>query len=314
VQEALHKLPGTLRGIYANTLEGVSPGDRKFVREALFWLCFAKRPVTLAELNEAIVLEESYTVLDDDSMLVSPQILLQICRGLIDLERGWVSLAHSSIRDFLTSDWIRSSNIPYFSMDPSTADKSAMQKCLSYLCLDNFRCGYAASTEVVRKRFEKNPFVRYAAEYWAAHGSSCNFDDTDRYLVNRLFDTTRLPRRGNFGVWVQTLIPEADYRDIEATQPLYYAASYGLIPVVKAILESHPELDIDAPGGRRGSTPLFVACWRHQYNVVELLLQAGADPYIVDPSTADTVFSFARLYGLSRLETILLKYKKINYV
>ena len=289
-------------------LERVSLGDRKFVREALFWLSFAKRPLTLAELNEAVVLDETYTVLEDDSMLVSPRILLQICQGLIDLDMEWLNLAHSSIKEFLTSEWIRSSKVRYFSLNPSIADKALMRKCLSYLCLDNFQCGYTISNHLVRKRLETNPLLRYAAHFWAIHGASCNLDDDDRHLVNRLFETKRLPRRGNFGLWVQTLLPEAHYEEIKATQPLYYAASFGLIPVVKAILESDSNLEIDEPGGRNMSTPLFVACWRQQYEVVELLLRAGADPDIVDPSTGCTALSFARWRDFHYLETILTKY------
>lgn len=276
-------------------LERVSPSDQKIVRAALSWLCFTNWPLTLAQLNEAVVLDESDTVLEDDSMLVSPLILLQLCQGLIDLDMQTVNLAHASIKEFLTSEWILSSKVRYFSLDPSTADKTMMRKCLSYLCLDNFRCGYTTSRGLVWKRLKTNPLLRYAAEFWAIHATSCNLDDTDRHLINRFFDTKRLPRRGNFGLWVQTLIPEADCADIEATQPLYYAASFGLIAVVKTILESDPDVKIDAPGGRRRSTPLFVACWRRHYKVAELLLRAGADPHIEDPSTGLTVFSITSL-------------------
>ena len=94
-------------------------------------------------------------------------------------------------------------------------------------------------------------------------------------------------------MWVQTLVPETDTRTIDNTEPLYYAASFGLVPVVKAILASDPNVNINARGGRFNSPSLFVACWRRNYEVAEILLKAGADPRAPDFSTGDwhTVFT-----------------------
>jgi ankyrin repeat protein len=301
-------MPGTLRDTYVNILERITPSDWELSRKALFWLSFAKRSLTLRELNEAVVLEETCTVFDDDLELVSPRILLQICQGLITQdESGRVNLAHVSIKDFLTSEWIRSSSVQYFSLDHATADKTIMRHCLTYLCLDNFRSGYECSIDLIAAREHERPFLEYAAQFWATHGGSCDFDGHDCQLINKLFDSRYLPHRGNFGVWVQTLVPEVDIESIETTQPLYYAASYGLVPVVKAILASEPPVDVDARGGRFRSTPLFVACWRGNYEVAELLLQAGADPYLVDPGSDSTVFSLLKRRGFSRLQAILPK-------
>ncbi|KAJ5092536.1 hypothetical protein NUU61_007406 [Penicillium alfredii] len=312
MREALRNLPGTLRETYASILERIAPSDWLFAREALFWLSFAKRPLTLRELNEAVVLGETTTVLDDDMTLVSPHVILQICQGFITRDRtGKVNLAHSSVKDFLTSEWIRSSRVQYFSLDPSTADSTIMRKCLSYLCLENLRSGYRPSPILAMQRLQEYPFLEYAAQYWALHGASCKFEDRDRQMVNRFFETKHLPQRGNFGAWVQTLIPEADIAHIETTHPLYYAASFGLVSVVRAILDSDPDIDVDAPGGRFGSTPLFVACWRSNYEVARLLLSVGANPNILDASSGLTSFSLARLKRhrplAGILETALVK-------
>lgn len=64
---------------------------------------------------------------------------------------------------------------------------------------------------------------------------------------------------------------------------------------------------MDARGGRYGSTPLFAACWRGNYETAELLLQAGADPYLVDNSSALTIFSLHKSTQFSRLLANLAK-------
>ncbi|KAJ6439052.1 Ankyrin repeat-containing domain protein [Purpureocillium lavendulum] len=279
--------------------------DQKLVREALLWLSFAKRPLTLCELNEAVVFEESYTSIDDYNLLISSRVIPRISKGLIELDNDQVYLAHSSIKELLTSDWIRGSKVRYFALDSGTAHKNVMRKCISYLCLDYFRCGYKTSDNLISDCLIKDrPLLEYAAHFWAVHGTSYNLDGADRRLITQLFHTERLPQKGNFGFWVQILIPDAGPEDIATTQPLYYAASFGLVPVVKAILGSVPNLELDSPGGRYGSTPLFVACWRRQYEVVKLLLEAGANTNVVDPSSGHTVFSFAMEYD-DHLEHLL---------
>ncbi|KAJ6437021.1 Ankyrin repeat-containing domain protein [Purpureocillium lavendulum] len=291
IYQALRALPGSLQDIYATILDRISLADQKLVRDALSWLSFAKRPLTLRELNEAVVFEESYTAIDEGNLLISSRILPRISQGLIELDNDQVYLAHSSIKEFLTSDWIRDSKVRYFGLDSETAHKDIMRKCISYLCLDYFRCGYATSDSLVSDCLVKaRPLLEYAAYFWA---------------------TERLPQKGNFGFWVQILIPDADPEDLAVTQPLYYAASFGLVPVVNAILDSVPDLEIDSPGGRHGSTPLFVACWRRQYDVVKLLLKAGANSYVVDPSSGHTVYSFAMQYD-HHLEALLAEYAPHN--
>lgn len=268
------------------------------MRRALFWLSFAYRPLKIDELNEAVVIDGSTSVLGDDMRLVSPQILLQISQGLITQDKsGNVSLAHSSVRDFLASDWIRSSRVRGFGLDPSKADTIIMRQCLAYLCLDNFRSGYVSSTRLALKRIQDHPFLKYAAQLWALHAETCVFGTRDWHLLSRFFNSRRLPRRGNFGVWVQALIPNVEISNIDVTEPLYYAASFGLVPVVRAILASDPDIDVDAPGGRTGATALFIACFRRSYEVVDMLVLAGADVDFVDKDSHCSVRKLAARDG-----------------
>jgi ankyrin repeat protein len=106
---------------------------------------------------------------------------------------------------------------------------------------------------------------------------------------------------------MEALIPGVNPSIIENTEPLYYAASFGMTSVVKAILVSDPGLDINAPGGRVGATPLFAACWRHNYDVAETLLKAGADPKIADPGTGVSVLGLARMSNFLPVRDLLLR-------
>lgn len=251
-----------------------------------------------------MVLDEDCTTLDQEMMLFPRDILLQICQGLISVDQaGHVNLAHSSVKEFLTSDWIRSSRVSHFALDATSADARIMRKCLTYLCLDNFKDGY----HEFKKQTKVRSFLYYAAYFWPIHGTHCEFGSSERALINRFFATKSLPRRGNFGVWIEALIPGVNPSIIRTTEPLYYAASFGMVSVVKAILASDPSININAPGGRTGATPLFAACWRRNYEVAEVLLKAGADPSKIDPGTGISVLGMARLGNYLDIRDLLVR-------
>ncbi|KAJ6021911.1 hypothetical protein N7540_007415 [Penicillium herquei] len=314
MRQALETLPGTLRETYVSKLEEIAREDWEIARNALFWLSFAKEPLRLSALNEIVVLDETKMALDEDAMIVSPQILLRICQGLISQDRnGFVSLEHPSVKEFLTSDWIKSSRVQYFSLDSRMADLKAMHICLTYLCLNNFKGGCLTYLEKPSRLFKDHPFMLYAANLWPYHGVSCNFGNDHQYMIQKLFSTRSLPGGGNYGVWVQALLRSRDAASqidpaaIQRTHPLYYAASFGMVPVVKAIIENDLDLDIDAPGGRVGATPLWIASVRFNFEVVEILLQEGADPEISDPGTWLNVLELAELQSHQGLQAILAR-------
>jgi hypothetical protein len=302
MRQALKNLPSTLRETYANMLERIAPDDWKIAHEALFWLSFAKQPLTLKSLNEIVVMDETSITLDEDMMLVPPHIILEICQGLISEDQdGYLNLAHASVKDFLTSDWIRSSRVQYFSLDPTTAELKAMHNCLKYLCLDNFAKGYLTCPENPAKLRDDHPFMAYAANLWPQHGAACGFGGVEQDMVHKFFATRSLPGRGNYGTWLQVLLRTTaasstnDAVAIDGTHPLYYAASFGMVPVVEYILASEPDIDINAPGGRVRATAVWIASLRFNFEVVDILLRAGADPSIRDPGSGLNVLDLLRM-------------------
>ncbi|KAJ5735532.1 uncharacterized protein N7483_000657 [Penicillium malachiteum] len=306
MRQALESLPGTLRETYVSKLEEIAREDWEIARNALFWLSFVKEPLRLSALNEIVVIDETNMALDEDAMI----ILLRICRGLIFQDRnGFVSLEHPSVKEFLTSDWIKSSRVQYFSLDSRTGDLKAMHICLTYLCLDNFKGGCLTYLGNPSRLFKDHPFMLYAANLWPYHGVSCNFGNDPYYMVQKLFSTRSLPGGDNYGALLRSsdAASQIDPAAIQRTHPLYYAASFGMVPVVKAIIENDLDLDIDAPGGRVGATPLCIASVRFNFEVVEIILQEGADPEISDPGTWLNVFELSELQSHQGLQAILTR-------
>ena len=275
-------LPDTLNTSYAGILSRIPAADRLLAREALLWLSFSSRPLKLTELCEAIALRDGESTIDDECRLHQEDAILEICRGLIESHHGIVSLAHSSVKIFLCSDWIFQSSVDYFTIQVSEVHRTLMHKCLQYLSLDEFRTGYCTDSDALNTRSQAYPLLIYAAQSWPVHAKSLAFNSWDRETIMRFLSTRHLHHGGNYASWVQVLLPEQDVHTILRTQPLYYAASFGLLSVVKLILEVDRVIDVDARGGRYNSTPLFVTCFRSHFDVARILLHAGADPNLLD--------------------------------
>jgi uncharacterized protein len=73
--------------------------------------------------------------------------------------------------------------------------------------------------------------------------------------------------------------------DIVATQPLMAAVQAGDLAQARSLITSGADLDAKSPvlaNGNDGQTPLLVACFLGHAEIVAALLEAGANPRIVD--------------------------------
>jgi len=297
VRRALADMPNDLNESYERILRQLnSEASRrkcyeKYMRRTLLWLCFATRPLRLAELSEAIVVEEDDTGLDSDLRLRDPQILLSLGQGLFDYDRatGLITLGHSSIKTFLTSESIHRSCVANFALDELEVHGTIMRNCLTYLRFKCFEIEVGRSIHSYTSLASEYPFLAYAAHSWPLHIRSS--DGTCWSQIATFLATRRMPNGGNYGFWIQFIAGGLSPDVVRETSPLYYAASFGYDMLVSAILSFEKPLNLEQPGGRYGSTALQVACFRRQLKSVELLVEAGANPFSPDGSGLDGGFS-----------------------
>jgi hypothetical protein len=264
IEQALYNLPTDINEIYVQILLSIPESDRHLAQESLFAVLIALRPLTLAELGEAAVFSrhDKDIDIDDDMRLPDPVVLIDICQGLIELDAqsNTVVLAHSSVRTFLTSTYIKDSKADWYGYTVAGIHDTMANKCLNYLMLDAFKSGVCDEADLEIK-LQAYPFLSYAAKYWPMHARLTQKTLWSTSTMINFCNSHHLPNGGNFSAWVQILIPDAPTYQILNTQPLYYAASYGLTDLVRTLLSSK-STDIEAPGGRFESSPLHVAVFR----------------------------------------------------
>jgi hypothetical protein len=281
LKRAINHLPSSLEGSYLRILNSIAEEDVAFAKRALLWLAHAPTPLSLTELAEAVILEPGFDFLDADSKLNDPNDVIDICRSLVAFNplSKTARIAHHSVREFLTERLDQTSE---FYIPVHMSHRTIAEACLSYLLLDEFAAGplYLAD---FRRTLAQFPLLRYAAQNWPFHVQMSGAELELLPLIRKLMTTNANPK---FFFWLQVVLYDSRHgyltpgAELGDARPLYYAASYGLTETVRSLVQAGANLDECA--GRYGGTALHAAVWRKQPEILDILLDAGADPTIKD--------------------------------
>ncbi|MCJ1405083.1 hypothetical protein MMC11_008309 [Xylographa trunciseda] len=276
IHDALIALPPTLDKTYEDLLCRIDIEDRQIARDILELLSFAFEPMNLNRICEFLQITSGMAVLDHDKKLTDPKDVLSICGSLLSYQYEEVALAHHSVKTYLESNL--QGRVEYFRFSEIEAHHSLALKCVNYLSMDAFSDGPSASQSLLKKRMTKFPFLRYAARNWALHTNKVPKLEGSLWTSVKALLFSSESGRGNFLAWIQVMIPTS--KNARTTPPLYYAASYGMLPVVRYLLDAGVSTEI--PGGRCNATPINIAAYRGHAEVVQELLDHGADPLVRD--------------------------------
>jgi hypothetical protein len=312
-------LPKSLDETYERILSNIDEAHQLEVMKTLQALTVSVDHLILDQVVEilAVDLDSAPPRFEPDARLLDSRSILSMCSSLVTTFRPsiWINkkenppalrLAHASVADYLTERTTTTG----FHFSKSSARQYLAQTCLVYLLNPEFSDGHNRSE--FDYRLSAYPFLRHAALYWpmyldAEEGPAEQLNSKTKELIKALFDTRFLPKGGNYACWVGQLIPSSSDSVIQNTIPLYYAASFGLVEVVRFLLEAEPDMDIDTLGGRASSSPLHVAVFRDHIEVAKVLLAKGADPNL--PNMFDEPpIEWANITGNMEMVQLLLDY------
>lgn len=128
----------------------------------LTWLSFSVRPLTLAELQEALSIsiegnDPSAWTFDDATWAVK-----EVCLGLVnvDLDQRAVYLSHQSVPEYLMD--VRHDFFP-------TGLQDVARTCISLLNDPDVQAALCEDPATLTAQVKRRPFLRYAAENWGHH-------------------------------------------------------------------------------------------------------------------------------------------------
>ncbi len=289
IRKTLNELPETLDDTYERTLKEIPKEKRQHTLRLFQCLVAAIRPLCVEELAEIFAIEfdqDAARNLTEGWRPENPEeAVLSACSTLItviDNDEGSkiVQFSHFSVKEFLTSDRLRTSevgSICHYHIPLNAAHTILAQACLTVLLqLDE---------KIDKKRLATFPLAFYAAQHWFSHAKYEDVAPQFQEAMEELFNPSK-PYLASW-VWIhdvdrspKTIDTLPDHPSVPEATSLYYAMSCGLCGPAKCLISTHGE-DVNAKCGAHG-TPLHAASRNGHLDAVSLLLDHGADVNITN--------------------------------
>ena len=274
IKTALKDSSKALDETYESALQSISSENVQDASRLLQWLCFCARPMTALELVEVIAVDLDRLVFDPELRYIEVQNLLKTCGPLIKLEapkNPWqkmnpetevVQFCHESVRAYLVSNRLREFRI-HFDLTNVSANACIAKTCLIYIIHVNSFDGNLNSLDLV----PIFPLLQYALREWPRHYRKVIGRDQQEELDKLAYKLPSLEKAFRmYELWFAA--------SFEVISPIYYSCLSGITGVVSMLLEEG--IDPDEPPFGRWGTALGAACHAGHEDVVELLVEHGA--------------------------------------
>ena len=280
IRKALNELPTTLDDTYERALQGIPKEKRQHAHRLFHCLVGAIRPLRAEELAEIFAIDfESNAIsnlMEDWRPENAEEAVLSTCSTLIsvieDHDTRIVQFSHFSVKEFLTSDRLRCSevgNIYQYHVPLDSAHTILARACLATLLqLDE---------NVDNDHLEPFPLALYAAQNWVKHAKYEDVAARVQDAMESLFD----PTKPHLAAWVRVHDVDSGsnlYCNRPAVSPqesaLYYAVLCGFSGMADYLITHADSVIAEF---RRSGYPLHAASDAGHTELVYLLLQHNAD-------------------------------------
>ncbi|KAJ7193741.1 ankyrin repeat-containing domain protein [Mycena pura] len=295
-KEALQHLASDLRHTYneaMNRIYSQSDDERQLAHQALTWVAYVKRSLSVKELQEALAIEPDTTALDSDN-IIDIEFILSVCAGLITVDEkiSVVRLIHYTTQEYLDS--IQSHQFPQ-------AQTEIVSACLTYMSYNEFSALPDQSEELLIQ----HPLLSYAqyclqhavgqpeleledqlilfleqASRWKHFWFSCSQANLATPWERGCSDISPLSisAAANLQAIVTSLLKQ-DISKKDKAVALYEASLRGYLNVAQLLVQNG--VDINMTTSTRYGTALQAACVDGHADVAQLLIEHGADVHIV---------------------------------
>ncbi|KAJ6789768.1 hypothetical protein PWT90_06473 [Aphanocladium album] len=321
LQAVIDKVPAGLEHLYERNwdrIQSLEPEESERVYAMLRWITFAVRPLSVAELTEALLIDLSCDAIRRDEMPDS------LDDDYIDNEILRISASLLEVRKSVTDGNVSSQTVhfthfsakQYFIMRISEKMDTLMvneklRSSVEVACSNELavKCLHYISMPRVWQSLDDDPhsiyraFLNYAANAWYQHAAVSDHDAVVQNLNE--FLTRKGPAWKSWRVWFD-LQQAADDEPFEAVdeEPLYYAARFNLIETVKYLIQIG-RCDVNKSTQRSGDTILQTASGYGHLEMAMVLLEAGADVLVPGNRGWTALHEAARLGHLQLLELLL---------
>lgn len=169
---AVKTLPPGLPETYKRALDRLSVSNDRYdiAIKALTWLLYCVRPLTLAEVALAAVIDPE-SGFDEEYELDEPERLLNYCGSLVKFNAATniVEISHISVSQFLTSRMLPDASVNPHYVDEHKGQLLILKTCFAWLSSSSFTTRSGDILTDIDRRF-RTDFSSYAVYEWPAHG------------------------------------------------------------------------------------------------------------------------------------------------
>ncbi|KAH7207392.1 hypothetical protein DER44DRAFT_615563, partial [Fusarium oxysporum] len=323
LQHAIEDTPTGLNDLYDHNwtrITQLKEWEKKRAFALLRWTAFALRPLTVCEITEAVLIVESEDLLLEDlpdavdDHYVNTEIV-GLCGPLVEVRNDpsnpsagqrTVHLPHFSIKQYLLyrlpmPGWI------FHNHRLQTSHEKSQNTVLAKACLQ-----YVSLCQVWDGALHDSPhqlgvsFRRYAATTWHQHVSSGLRNDAVILRLCMGFLSRDNPTWDSWRTLIDSEDPKLRGKDAETIppDPLYYVIEMGLKDVAISLIT---EQNVNETSSL-GRSPLGIACTKGLIEVVDLMVQNGANITAADNNGRTPVYA-ASLNGHVEVVKLLLENK-----
>ncbi|PKS11061.1 hypothetical protein jhhlp_002822 [Lomentospora prolificans] len=270
IDESIATMPQTVNDAYEKILSRSK--DKVMVRKALSLVLGSGRPLTLSEMRDAMAVTPEVRTINELDLEDEDDFRIRLrdwCGLFLTVYNGKVEFLHQSAREFLLAKPGPPEQMRGLSWSHSFPLREAhsvlAEVCIVFLALDGDLIGDVRVT-----------LFKYAALYWAMHVRESG--PVASHLQQR-YQVLCEPKQSKCQRWLVFWQMKQHHRkllDTDFLPSIALRAILGHLSEVKAAVAEGASVHalVDA----RGLTMLWVAWENHHFDVVEYLLQMGADP------------------------------------
>ena len=314
IEEALQTIPKGARALATaynsaiKRIEHQAEDDRNWARRVLCWVVHARRHLTPAELQHALVVREGDSEVRK-KYLPSIGEVISLCAGLVafNQESNVVQLVHYTAQQYFEDNKLQHNWI-------CTAPRDITMACVTYLSFDAFETGFCTTGREFEERLQLHPFYDYAARNWGHHAHAASVE-VEELILGFLQNEAQASSSAQVMMTPKDLISSSvifhswDYysREVPKMTGGHIAAYFGLRNTIVGLLEKGHNLDVRDSDRR---TPLSYAAQQGHEAVVEMLLQWGLEKgHNLDVRDSDrrTPLSYAAQQGHEAVVEMLLQ-------
>ncbi|KAM0446042.1 hypothetical protein ACHAO4_009487 [Trichoderma viride] len=187
MEEMINESPSDLEKLFENIISRIKEAKDITAQKLLIWAVYGRRPLTLAELEEAIAVQDDSTSKDSTkkySVALTESGVTTATGVILEIIDGKIHLVHQSVKDFL----LKSGHLAEFAFCTGLHPTSYLANvCMTYLCFtDIVGSSPCRNDEFLNERNVQHPFLQYAARHWYRHLEPK--DDINKFarLISRL--------------------------------------------------------------------------------------------------------------------------------